>query len=134
MTAPPAKLTRNQQVVLAALNASEVPMTAYEILDLAGVRDQGLKAPLTIYRALERLMAQGLVHRIESLNAFVACEHGPHREAVGFMSCELCRKTIELPVGECERLLQDAAESNGFHIDKVTVEVFGRCVVCSQPG
>ena len=126
------KLTHNQTVVLSALSASEVPLTAYELLDLDGVRDQGLKAPLTIYRALDRLIDRGLVHRIESINAFVACDHGPHREAVGFMSCENCRATIELPVGECEKLLEDAAEANGFRIDKITVEVFGRCVACSR--
>jgi Fur family zinc uptake transcriptional regulator len=126
------KLTRNQEVVLDALNASKVPMTAYEILDLEAVRAKGLKAPLTIYRALDRLIDHGLIHRIESLNAFVACDHGPHHEAVGFLSCDTCRKTIELPVGECERLLQNAARKEEFDIDRITIEVSGRCTTCGN--
>ncbi|GAF76572.1 unnamed protein product, partial [marine sediment metagenome] len=65
------KLTRNQDVVIKALAAIGQPLSAYRILDLDCVRDAGLKAPLTIYRALDKLVALGLVHRIESLNAFV---------------------------------------------------------------
>jgi Fur family zinc uptake transcriptional regulator len=130
MTAP--QLTRNQQVVLKALAGSEVPLSAYDILDLEQVRDQGLKAPLTIYRALDKLRALQLVHRIESLNAFVACDHGPHSEPVGFMSCDQCRKTIELPVGACEQVLRSSAKANGFTLDKITVEVSGRCTSCAE--
>ena len=125
------KLTRNQEIVFGALRASDVPLSAYEILDLGDVRDQGLKAPLTIYRALDKLCAQGLVHRIESLNAFVACDRGPHAEPVGFMSCERCKKTVELPVGACEEILRSSAEANGFDLDKITVEISGRCTSCA---
>ena len=125
------KLTRNQEIVFGALRASDVPLSAYEILDLSDVRDQGLKAPLTIYRALDKLCEQGLVHRIESLNAFVACDRGPHSEPVGFMSCESCKKTVELPVGSCEEILRSSAEANGFDLDKITVEISGRCTSCT---
>ena len=128
MTTP--DLTRNQKVVLKALSRADVPLSAYDILDLQEVRDQGLKAPLTIYRALDKLQALDLVHRIESLNAFVACDHGPHSEPVGFMSCDRCRKTIELPVGACEDVLRSSAEANGFKLDRITVEVSGRCTNC----
>ena len=125
------KLTRNQEIVFGALQASDVPLSAYEILNLGAVREQGLKAPLTIYRALDKLCAQGLVHRIESLNAFVACDRGPHSEPVGFMSCERCKKTVELPVGACEEILRSSAEANGFDVDKITVEISGRCTSCA---
>lgn len=124
-------LTRNQEVVFSALAASDVPLSAYDILDLAQVRDRGLKAPLTIYRALDKLRGHGLVHRIESLNAFVACARGPHTEPVGFMSCERCRKTVELPVGDCEDTLRASARANGFTLDRITVEVSGRCNRCA---
>ncbi len=130
MTTP--DLTRNQKVVLKALTGSDVPLSAYDILDLQDVRDQGLKAPLTIYRALDKLQALDLVHRIESLNAFVACDHGPHLEPVGFMSCDQCRKTIELPVGACEEVLRSSAKANGFKLDRITVEVSGRCTDCVE--
>ena len=132
MTRP--DLTRNQKVVLRALTGSDVPLSAYDILDLRPVRDQGLKAPLTIYRALDKLQAFGLVHRIESLNAFVACDRGPHTEPVGFMSCDQCRKTVELPVGACEEVLRSSARANGFTLDKITVEISGRCTACAESG
>ena len=119
-------LTHNQEVVLSALTGSGVPLSAYDILDLPPVRAQGLKAPLTIYRALDKLQNLGLVHRIESLNAFVACDRGPHTHPVGFMSCEQCRTTVELPVGDCEDLLRASARANGFRLDRITVEISGR--------
>ncbi|MGI9412645.1 MAG: Fur family transcriptional regulator [Hyphomicrobiales bacterium] len=126
------KLTRNQEIVFGALMGSDVPLSAYEILDLEEVRAQGLKAPLTIYRALDKLREHGLVHRIESLNAFVACDRGPHSEPVGFMSCERCKKTVELPVGACEEILRSSAEADGFKLDRITVEVSGRCTSCAS--
>lgn len=128
------RLTRNQKVVFDALSASDVPLSAYDILDLRRVRDKGLKAPLTIYRALEKLQDLGLVHRIESLNAFIACDRGPHAEPAGFMSCERCRKTVELPVGECEAALRASARANGFELDRITVEMSGRCTDCIEAG
>ena len=128
----PHELTRNQKVVFEALDAADVPLSAYDILDLPPVRAKGLKAPLTIYRALEKLQALGLVHRIESLNAFVACDREPHTEPVGFMSCERCRRTVELPVGECETALRASAEASGFHLDRITVEMSGRCPDCAM--
>lgn len=127
-------LTRNQKVVFKALSESDVPLSAYDILDLHHVRDKGLKAPLTIYRALEKLQELGLVHRIESLNAFVACDRGPHAEPVGFMSCERCRKTVELPVDQCEAVLRASARASGFELDRITVEMSGRCTDCIEAG
>ena len=96
------------------------------------MRDEGLKAPLTIYRALDKLRELGLVHRIESLNAFVACDRGPHTHPVGFMSCSRCKKTVELPVTECENVLRASADANGFRLDKITVELSGSCTECAE--
>ncbi|MCB1460156.1 MAG: transcriptional repressor, partial [Nitratireductor sp.] len=66
-------LTRNQLLVLNALVAAGGPLSAYGILDQ--LREEGFRAPLQVYRALEKLVDQGKVHRLESLNAFVACSH-----------------------------------------------------------
>lgn len=123
-------LTKNQRAVLDALTASSVPMSAYDLLDLDDIRAKGLKAPLTIYRALDKLRDFNLVHRIESLNAYVACGTAPHDEPVGFLSCEKCRTTVELPIDKCEKILQSAAKSSGFTIDKMVVEVSGKCAKC----
>ena len=125
-------LTRNQKIVFDALLDAKNPMTAYDILNLEHVRNEGLKAPLTIYRALEKLLKDGLAHRIESLNAFVACSHAPHSEAAGFMICEKCKKTIELPVKSVEPVLQKQAQAKGFHLHKVAIEMIGLCGSCAR--
>ena len=90
------ELTKNQTLVLDVLAASETPLSAYAILDV--LRDDGLRAPLQVYRALESLMAFGSVHRLESLNAFVACSHpkcSTHSN-VAFTICEKCNNVLEI--------------------------------------
>src|SRR5690606_9624291 len=82
-TARPPDLTRNQTLVLDALEKADAPLSAYTILDR--LRGDGLRAPLQVYRALEKLLSAGLVHRLESLNAFVACAR-PHCHAHGMIA------------------------------------------------
>lgn len=125
-------LTRNQKIVYAALAGAEAPLTAYEILALEPVRIEGLKAPLTIYRALDSLLQKGLAHRIESLNAFVACSHAPHSEAAGFIICEHCKKTVELSAAECEALLHEKAADKGFVLRRIGIELLGSCATCRR--
>lgn len=123
-------LTKNQSVVLAALKRAETPLTAYEILGLESVRRAGLKAPLTIYRALDKLIAAGLVHRIESINAFLVCERRPHPGPAGFAICGNCRKTVELTLTDCEMHLTENARRAGFRVDAMNVEMHGCCADC----
>jgi Fur family zinc uptake transcriptional regulator len=123
-------LTKNQSVVLSVLKRADTPMTAYEILGLDEVRKAGLKAPLTIYRALDKLMAAGLVHRIESINAFFACARSPHPGPSGFAICDNCRKTVELTLTDCEAHLTENARRAGFQVDAMNVEMHGRCAEC----
>ncbi len=124
------RLTKNQAVVFDALKSGHTPMTAYEILGLDEVRAAGLKAPLTIYRALDKLIEAGLVHRIETINAFVACERRPHPGPAGFAICEKCRKTVELALTDCEHHLTETARRAGFRVDTMNVEMRGRCADC----
>ena len=129
--APAKPLTHNQRIVLAALKKADAPLTVYQILALRAVSNKGLRAPLTIYRALERLLALGLVHRIERLNAYVACEHAPHDSAVGFAICTDCRRVVELPLAACEKHLASTARRSGFQVEALQVEMVGRCPRCS---
>jgi Fur family zinc uptake transcriptional regulator len=126
-----ADLTRNQRIVFAALDGAPGPLSAYEILNLRTVRRLGLTAPQTIYRALEKLQKHGLVHRIESLNAFVACTHKPHADAVAFMICDQCGQTVELPLGSCEPLLREKAAEQQFQLGSVNIEIHGQCSKCA---
>ena len=128
-TAP--KLSKNQQVVFDALHGSGRPMSAYQILDLDDVRSKGLKAPLTIYRALDKLIELGIVHRIESLNAFVLCDHEPHADPAAFMICSDCRKTIELGTQSLQRVISKEASQQGFEVDHMHIEISGRCEDCA---
>jgi Fur family zinc uptake transcriptional regulator len=135
-----AELNKNDRKVLSALGRSEKPLSAYDILDRA--RSDALKAPVQVYRALEKLEGRGLVHRIEALNAFVACsehdEHchagdaGEHRHAAhrpGFVICRDCGAVREF---EDDRVAELAAEAagKGFAVDLVALEVYGRCSAC----
>lgn len=123
-------LTRNQKLVFDALSASESPLSAYDILD--GLRDEGLRAPLQVYRALDKLIAYGLIHRLESLNAFVACAHPhPHEHRLtAFAICETCGQVTEFADSEIESRLAAFADESGFVPAHTTIEIRGRCARC----
>lgn len=124
-------LTKNQSLVLGALAKADAPLSAYTILDM--LRGCGLRAPLQIYRALEKLLDLGLVHRLESLNAFVACTHHAHHGScmMAFAICEKCGNVSEFsdPIVQ-DRLTGWAAES-GFRLSKTTIEIKGLCASCA---
>ena len=132
MTTTTPKLSKNQQVVLDALGTAGQPLSAYQILDLDSVRAKGLKAPLTIYRALDKLIELGLVHRIESLNAFIPCDHGPHAEPAAFMICNDCKRTIEVGTRTLQRTVAKQATEQGFEVDQMRIEISGRCEQCAD--
>jgi Fur family transcriptional regulator, zinc uptake regulator len=133
-----AELNKNDKKVLSALGRSDKPLSAYDILERA--RSDALKAPVQVYRALEKLSSQGLVHRIEALNAFVACsdcahaghDHETHAHAQhrpGFIICRDCGSVREF---EDERVVDIAEEAAGadFSVELVSLEVYGRCAAC----
>lgn len=129
MIATPA-LTRNQSLVLAALEKADGPRSAYALLD--ELRGAGLRAPLQIYRALDKLRDFGLVHRLESLNAFVACAH-PHCHASAMMAfaiCERCGGVAEFADAAVEKRLTGWARDSGFTPSKTTLEIKGVCASC----
>jgi Fur family transcriptional regulator, zinc uptake regulator len=128
MTAATRPLSTTQERVLALLSEAGKPLSAYDLLNL--LRSDGVNAPPTVYRALERLMRDGLAHRIESLNAFVACNQPHHRELAAFAICDHCGKVSELMDKDLEGRLFEVAASNGFHASKATVELRGHCAGC----
>lgn len=124
------KLTKNQNLVFDALVDAKTPLTAYSILDL--LREHGFRAPLQVYRALEKLVELGVVHRLESLNAFVACQH-PHCEGhsiMVFAICETCGSVSELSDSNLESGLKDLAGQQGFSMKKSIIELRGLCEAC----
>ncbi|MBO6754793.1 MAG: transcriptional repressor [Roseibium sp.] len=124
-------LTKNQSLVMGALSRSDGPLSAYTILDQ--LRDDGFRAPLQVYRALDKLVEFGLVHRLESLNAFVACRHPgcDDHETVAFMICETCGQVNEISDNTLAKQLKRLATDAGFALKKSTVELRGICSACA---
>lgn len=124
-------LTKNQSLVFGALRAATGPLTAYAILD--ELRADGFRAPLQVYRALEKLVEFGMVHRLESLNAFVACRHpddcGSH-DTAAFAICEQCGQVNEFAPEQTMTLLRGWASDAGFALSKATIELRGTCKAC----
>lgn len=130
----PHELTKNQSLVLDALSRTDAPLSAYTLLDQ--LREHGFRAPLQVYRALEKLIDYGLVHRLESLNSFVACAH-PHDHAhggkhglVAFAICESCGQVDEFADEVVEARLKGWAGDNAFKLGKTTIEMRGTCANC----
>jgi Fur family zinc uptake transcriptional regulator len=128
-------LTKNQSLVFDVLNRSDAPMSAYTILDR--LRDHGFRAPLQVYRALDKLLEFGLVHRLESLNAFVACSHAQSEccsrghGSVAFAICESCGHVSEFHDHEVDHRLGDWTRKEGFKPAKTTIEIRGLCSACA---
>ena len=124
-------LTKNQILVLDALTDAGGPLSAYGILDQ--LREHGFRAPLQVYRALEKLVDQGRVHRLESLNAFVACRHPgcESQEAVIFAICTDCGNVDEMTDAGLGKKLHLLASEVEFSLAKSTVELRGLCCNCS---
>jgi len=126
----PRDLTRNQGLVLNALATAHAPLSAYDILDR--LRDDGLRAPLQVYRALEKLVERGLAHRLESLNAFVACAdaHCHGAGSVAFAICQDCGKVEEFNDPAMAGRLAEISAQKGFRPVLTMVEIRGQCAQC----
>jgi Fur family zinc uptake transcriptional regulator len=128
-------LTKNQLCVLEKLEHASGPLSAYTLLDQ--LRGQGFRAPLQVYRALDTLMKAGLVHRLESLNAFVACaeqhDHG-HTHGHGmtaFAICDKCGQVTELSDIAIGERLEEWVGASGFVAKRAVIEFRGTCAKCA---
>ena len=108
-----------------------VPVKAYDLVSAYPRPGKGYTAPATIYRALDFLASAGLVQRIESLNAFLACRSEEDGHAPGFLICDCCGRVEELGVGMDEAAFP-AASARGFTPSRMVLEVHGACVDCSS--
>jgi Fur family zinc uptake transcriptional regulator len=106
-------------------------MTAYEILE--AVRDGGITAPPTVYRALNRLIEEGTVHRLESMNSYVVCnDHGHGQAPTVFAICRDCGHVDEFAESVLVRQLEAQATRHGFQVEAATIELKGRCSSCAR--
>jgi len=126
----PPPLTRNQRHVLDILLREKTALSAYNILN--HLRGQGFRAPLQVYRALEKLIDFGLVHRLESINAFVACSHPDcnNHKLVAFAICQKCGRITEFDSENIANNITKHMQIMHFQPMTTALEIRGLCKKC----
>ena len=123
-------LSKNQKIVLDIIEKAKGPLKAYSIL--FNVQKKGINAPQQIYRALDKLIEIGKIHKIESRNAFVACKNSNCEisKATAFSICESCEKIDEISDTKLSKYLSSYHDKNGMKFKKFNLEFFGLCKKC----
>ncbi|MCF2947408.1 transcriptional repressor [Paraglaciecola aquimarina] len=125
-----ARFTLLREKVYGLLLEQEGAVGAYELLDSLKLTESNAK-PATIYRTLDFLLEFGLIHKIESTNAFVACHHFDCHHPVQFLICDTCGEVKEIQSIGLKDTLNKQAESVGFKVVKQTIEAHGTCAACN---
>ena len=125
-------LSKNQQVVFDIIEKAKEPLKAYSIL--FNVQKKGIKAPQQIYRALDKLIEIGKIHKVESRNAFVACKNSNCEisKATAFSICENCEKVTEINNFNLSKYLTNFEDDTGMKYKKYNLEFFGLCKKCKK--
>lgn len=123
------QLTPIRRRVLELVWERHAPVGAYDILG-ALKKSEGALAPPTVYRALEFLLEAGLIHRIDTLNAYIGCEAPEDAHAGQFLVCRSCSRVTELDDPALNRLLVQKAKAAGFAANSQDVEIKGLCAEC----
>lgn len=126
------RLTKNDRLVLTALEEANAPLKAYDLLER--LKGQGIGAPMTVYRALDRLQKQGLVHKLDGLGAFMVCQHGAPHEVEIFLICRKCDAVEEIKeaAGNLHEVANGASQASGFTPELIRMEVRGHCKNCNH--
>ena len=126
------RLTPLRRRVLELVWGSHRAVKAYDLLAALG-EGVGAAKPPTVYRALEFLMGQGLVHRIDSLNAFVGCPVPGRHHSAQFLICGSCGEVSELNAPSIDRAVARQAADSGFAVSRQVIELHGKCPRCTAP-
>ena len=129
---PPAglRLTAIRRRVLELIWANHQPTKAYDLLAQINA-ERGNAAPPTVYRALDFLLDAGLIHKIESQNAFIGCAVDHDRNQPKFFICRTCGRAAEIQSSQIDDVIANEAEEAGFVVDHQTIEVDGLCAACA---
>ena len=127
------RLTPIRAYVLGLIADAGKPLKAYDLLDQVRQGDgPGAAAPPTVYRALDFLLANGFIHKLQSVNAFVACHHpSTAQHSVPFLICDRCHGAVELEDEQVVASLDERARALGFVPQAQTLEVHGLCASCA---
>ena len=123
-------LSKNQQLVLETIKNSNEPLKAYSIL--FDVKKKGIKAPPQVYRALDKLIEIGKIHKIESKNAFVACKNTncDVTKTTAFSICEKCENIEEIKDTKISKYLKSFKDNSRMNYTRYNLELFGLCKKC----
>lgn len=124
------RLTPTRRRVLELVLAADGPVKAYDLLDQLKAERPGA-APPTIYRALDFLLENHFIHRLETLNAFVSCIHPEHQHQGQFLICEACQSVTEIHDHALSAALAAVARVQGFRASRQVLEIYGRCKACA---
>jgi Fur family zinc uptake transcriptional regulator len=124
-----ARLTPLRRHVFELILGADQPTRAYALLGQLE-QERGKLGPPTVYRALDFLLAHKLIHKVETSNAFVACEDVEHKHESQFMICEDCGATEEIRDDEIVRSLRRLGEGRGFAVERQVIEARGLCPAC----
>ncbi len=128
-----ARLTPMRREVLETLYATHRPLGAYEIAEVLARKDNRRLAPITLYRALDFLLEQGLAHRLTSRNAFIACPHGHGAgDLVAFLICETCGGVDEMSSSGIAGAISALLTDERFEPRLQVLEISGRCAHCRE--
>jgi len=125
------RMTETRRRVLELIWESHRPVKAYDLLDRLSSEGRQVKPP-TVYRALDFLIENGLIHRIEGLNAVVGCSDPGAAHPGYFLVCDRCETVTELSSEALDELIGAEAARAGFTIYRQSVEIFGHCRVCEH--
>ena len=125
-------LSKNQKIIFDLIDKSPEPLKAYSIL--FNVQKKGIKAPLQVYRALDKLVEIGKIHKIESRNAFIACQNSSCQisKTTAFSICEICEKVTEIKDNKLAKYLTSFNDNKGMNYKKYNLEFFGLCKKCKS--
>ena len=124
------RLTPQRRAILEIVWSSHKPIGAYEILEILAKKTKSRAAPMTVYRALDFLIEQCLVHRIASLNAYMGCSHPGKHHGSCFLICDNCGQAAQIVDDKFENIISQEADRVGFTINLNLVEVSGVCSQC----
>ena len=121
-------LTKNQRIVLNLLQDSGEPLKAYFILD--SLKKEGLNSPLQVYRALDKLVELGKIHKVESLNSFIICNNSNCASNTAFTICERCGKVKEIKNNNLSEGVNELVRENKLNITRYNLEFYVVCKTC----
>ena len=132
MTQVTDKLTNNQQTVFSLLEGSKEPLKAYAIL--FDIQKKGINSPLQVYRALDKLIEIGKVHKIESKNSYIACNNAncTSKTSTSFLICEICDNVTEIKKNNLSAYFSKITENSNFKYTKHNLEIYGACKTCKN--